>query len=143
MANKIIPLILLHCALLGSCEKREQSEENIYVNNPSEIVLEEIIVECINVLGKSIPQTYTLGNEGRYSRTISADRPNHEEITITLAADSGIVESCYITFFLTSLYDARQYHKQLERYLEKGHWVFVGNIDTYKLRTRSVRWKRR
>jgi hypothetical protein len=97
--------------------------------NISEPFLQKILVDCINIIGNDVPNTFLY--EAEYTKTIEETHEN-PEVLIELVVNSGLVESCDIIFSLSDFLDARQYYNQLLVYLKDENWNFIQFISKYK-----------
>ncbi|QQO09929.1 hypothetical protein [Breznakiella homolactica] len=98
----------------------------------SETFFDDLVAECVYIIGNDVPAAYADGAGGEYSRSIGNNYQNPADIIITLAVNDSKVESCYISFCFSDFDEARNYYKQIQSYLEKEHWIFIKLIDKYK-----------
>jgi hypothetical protein len=99
--------------------------------NTSELFLQKTIVDCINIIGKDVPNAFLHESEDKYSKTVEKSHEN-PEVLIELIVKEGIVESCDIVFFLSDFLEAKGYYNQLLGYLKNENWNFIQNISKYK-----------
>jgi hypothetical protein len=118
-----IMLVILIMLCFSSCEPQ--------IDN-SEAFLRKLVTDSINIIGKDVPNTYSYESEDRYTKKIEKDRDNPAEAFVALDVDSGIVESCELTVFLSDFDEARLYYNQLIKYIENENWDFIKFISKYK-----------
>jgi hypothetical protein len=79
-----------------------------------------------------VSNTYSYESENKYTKRIEKDRDNPAEVFIVLTVDSGTVESCELTVFLSDFDEAKLYYNYLTKYIENENWNFIKFISTYK-----------
>jgi hypothetical protein len=114
-------IFLVFC--FASCNK---------LNKNSNLFMNDFVTDCINIIGKDIPDTYSRETEFKYSKTIERGSQNNFEIYITLIANDDVVETCSVTIFGSDFLETKQYYEQLLNSFKIGKWEFISYISRYK-----------
>jgi hypothetical protein len=117
----MIFIIVLLC--FSSCE---------YPKDTAETFLYKLLSDSINIIGKDVPSAYSYENENTYTKRIEKTEENPAEILIVLTVNSGLVESCDLTIFLTDFEEAGLFYNHLNKYIENENWNFIKSISKYK-----------
>jgi hypothetical protein len=118
---RIFIVLLILC--FSSCESSKTSSEEFIQN---------VILDCISLIGMDVPNTYSYETENKYTRLIEKNQENPVEMNISLIVESDIVESCNVTITLSDFDEAREYYDFINKYLKKDNWLFIKFISKYK-----------
>lgn len=98
----------------------------------AEVFVKDLLTDCISIIGKEVPNTFSYETDYQYTKNIVKNHENPVEISFVLTIDSGIVESCAVSIFLSDFSEARQYYDHINNYLDNENWNLIRFISAYK-----------
>ena len=98
----------------------------------TEVFVKNLVSDCISIIGKEVPDTFSYETDDRYTKSIVKNHENPVEISFVLTVYSGIVESCEVSIFFSDFLEARQYYDHINSYLDKENLDLIKFISAYK-----------
>jgi hypothetical protein len=129
-------LLLLFLLCFSSCNQKENPED----------YLQNIIIDCIGLIGKEVPDTYeidfvhtnysyedgTYDIESRHIRKLELNQEIFAEIFISLRDNSGIIETCNISILFSDYLETKKYYGQLMNIFINNQWEYIKDIHKLK-----------